>query len=199
LSGRRGRRGSSGIAGGLGDVELGDVPADAAALLATERFDTDAEAQAAAARWHGVTWHKGHQRFRVVLRQEAGAAHSPRTLGQHLLLRKAVEAVARTLKVSVAKVLKVSPVAEGEELLPLMAADRTAAAASTATAVGSLGSSRIIGGTKSKYSVELAQFRALLGIYPSGWMPRDLADMVQRRQRANLSQLLAFTGCCSTL
>ena len=31
---------------------------------------------------------------------------------------------------------------------------------------------------------DLANFQALLQVYPKGWMPRDLADLVQRRQSA---------------
>lgn len=57
--------------------------------------------------------------------------------------------------------------------------------AEASVAVGSAG---ILGGP-GELAKELASFRALLQVYPKGWMPRDLADMVQRRQSAFLGHV----------
>lgn len=56
--------------------------------------------------------------------------------------------------------------------------------ASVGVAVGSVG---IHGGELEQH---LVSFRALLQVYPKDWMPRDLADMVQRRQSACLGHVL---------
>lgn len=202
----------------VADLDIGGLPPYAAALLAKEDFQTDQEAQAAAACWHGVTWHRGHQRFRVVIRRPGQPGQPPRSFGQHVLLRKAVVSVAQILNVSVAQVLRgkeeehhddddaelvprletakaaqAHPDNDNDEPPPLPADASAGAAAGAAATPGAaattnlVGSAGILGG--SKFKRELAQFRALLGIYPRGWMPRDLADMVHRRQSANLSPL----------
>lgn len=110
--------------------------------------------------------------------------------------------VAQLLRVSVADVLKTDSATAGAEAGDLGSAgipgvDQSLAANAGAVAAGEASGSAGIPGVELGGSrmTELAQFRALLDIYPKGWMPRDLADMARRRQGADLSfDLNTFFG-----